>query len=114
VHYYRGYVLEYRFDVTICTNYKEAEKILNSNKSFDYSLLDVVLTNGKTGIHLAEKYEDKLGKILFITGCRDIQTLETLHNKQWCSVSKQFEIWDDLFDFLNSDKKMYISLEESC
>jgi len=100
--------------VTHCLNYKCAEEVMSSGQKFDFALLDVVLTNGKTGIHFAEKYGNRFNKILFVTGCRDIQTIETLLNKNWNSVSKQYEIWSDLRDFLTSDKEMHISLEEAC
>jgi response regulator RpfG family c-di-GMP phosphodiesterase len=102
------------YEVVHCLNYKSAEEAVANGEKFDFALLDVVLTNGKTGIHFAEKHGDKFGKMLFITGCRDIQTLETLLNKDWNSVSKQYEIWDDLKDFLTSDKTMHIPLDEAC
>jgi DNA-binding response OmpR family regulator len=102
------------YEVTHCLTYKSAEEAMSGSAKYDYALLDVVLTNGKTGIHFAEKYEKAFEKILFITGCRDTQTIEALINKGWNSVSKQYEIWDDLKDFLTTDKAMHISLEEAC
>lgn len=102
------------YEIVHCLNYKCAEEAMNNGEIFDYALLDVVLTNGKTGIHFAEKYSSRFGKILFITGCRDNLTLETLFNKNYNSVSKQYEIWNDLDTFLTTDKQMHIPLEEAC
>ena len=102
------------YEVVHCLTYKNAEEIISNGEKFDFALLDVVLTNGKTGIHFAEKYGKNFDKILFITGCRDIQTLETLINKKWNSVSKQYEIWDDLNDFLTTNRTMNIPLDEAC
>jgi DNA-binding NtrC family response regulator len=94
--------------------YKSAEEAVSNGETFDFGILDVVLTNGKTGIHFAEKYGSKFKKILFVTGCRDIQTIETLLSKNWNSVSKQYEIWGDLKDFLTTDREMHISIDEAC
>lgn len=101
-------------EVVHCLNYKSAEEEI-AKGNFDCALLDVVLTNGKTGIHFAEKYSNKFNnKMLFITGCRDLQTIETLINKNWNSVSKQYEIWDDLVEFLDHNKEVHISIDEAC
>jgi DNA-binding response OmpR family regulator len=104
----QGYVVSHYL------TYKSAEEAVSNGETFDFAILDVVLTNGKTGIHFAEKYGNKFNKILFVTGCRDIQTIETLINKKWNSVSKQYEIWDDLKDFLTTDREMHISIDEAC
>jgi ActR/RegA family two-component response regulator len=102
------------YEVVHCLTYKDAEMAISNGDKFEFALLDVVLTNGKTGIHFAEKYGKLFEKILFITGCRDIQTIETLNSKNWNSLSKQYEIWDDLYAFLTTDKKMSIPLDEAC
>jgi DNA-binding NtrC family response regulator len=83
--------------------YKSAEEAVSNGETFDFGILDVVLTNGS-----------KFKKILFVTGCRDIQTIETLLSKNWNSVSKQYEIWGDLKDFLTTDREMHISIDEAC
>jgi DNA-binding response OmpR family regulator len=89
-------------DVVYAPNFKEAESALLTQK-FDASLLDVLLQNGKTGIHLAEKYTHKLGRIMFITGCNDDMTINTIKEKYAC-VSKLKTIWKYLDDFIAGGK----------
>jgi CheY-like chemotaxis protein len=63
-------------DVHYAKNYYEAEQIINSSIPFDVSFLDIILQNGRTGIHLAEKYSSNLGRIMFVTGCTDETTIK--------------------------------------
>jgi DNA-binding response OmpR family regulator len=102
------------YSVTHALTYKNAEEEVVKEETYDFAILDVVLTNGKTGIHFAEKYKHKFGKMLFITGCKDTQTIETLVNKKWCSLSKHYEVIDDLKEFLENGKEFYISVDDAC
>ena len=72
--------------VDYATNYAQAESFM-IEKSYDISLLDVILQNGRTGIHFAEQYQQKLGRILFITGCKDEPTLEALKHYEYIPKS---------------------------
>jgi DNA-binding response OmpR family regulator len=71
--------------VVYASNFKEAEKLITDNKAFDISILDVILQNGKTGIHLAEKYKSVLGRIMFVTGCIDDTTVNRLNGSYACA-----------------------------
>jgi DNA-binding response OmpR family regulator len=93
------YLREINYEVHYVPTYKQADALLQTN-SYDFSLLDIILQNGKTGFNLAEKYENKLGKIMFITGCVDRSTLEILQNSKHASASKGIVIWETLNIFL--------------
>lgn len=90
------------YEVLYAKNYIEAESLIMNN-TFDASFLDIILQNGKTGIHLAEKYGKKLGRIMFVTGCTDETTIRTISNK-YASASKMTSIWVPLATFLNGGK----------
>jgi len=94
---------ENRHDVHYAKNYYEAERMINENTKFDISLLDVILQNGKTGIHLAEKYGEKLGRIMFVTGCIDDTTMTAIGTK-YASASKIRSIWGPLKEFMNGGR----------
>jgi len=83
--------------VDYATNYSQAVSFMN-NKSYDISLLDVILQNGRTGIHFAEKYQKCLGHILFITGCKDEPTLEALKHYEY--IPKSTKSLNLIRDFL--------------
>lgn len=90
---------ETNFELIHVKTYKEAIRAIEKNK-FDFAILDVILQNGKTGLDVAKYSPDKLGKIMFLTGCCDKTTLEAL--KEYIVVSKLEVIWPKLEDFLNN------------
>ena len=92
------YLQELGHEVHYAVSYKEAEYIVESHGPFDCSFLDVLLQNGKTGVLLAEEYNDKLGRIMFITGTPDKSFLNAI--EQHCSASKFFLIYDKIDEFL--------------
>ena len=96
------YLTEMGYKVFFAKNYHDGELITRKYGPFDISLLDVILQNGKTGIGFANINEDKLGRIMFITGCNDKTTVEAItNNTRYASASKQNNIWKPLKAFLN-------------
>ena len=90
-------IIEYlseNHNVFYAKTYAEAEKLIEEHKNFDASIIDVILQNGKTGIHFVTKYEGNLGNIMFLTGCVDQPTLDKL--SKWEVASKRDVIWDKL------------------
>ena len=85
--------------VDYATTYLQAEALISKN-NYDISVLDVILQNGKTGIHFAEKYNKNLGKILFVTGCKDELTLKALD--KYTTISKQPHVLDAIKKFINA------------
>jgi DNA-binding response OmpR family regulator len=51
------------YNIIHCLTYKDAEDAMAKSGAYDFAILDVVLTNGKTGIHFAEKYGKRFKKI---------------------------------------------------
>lgn len=86
-------------EVFYAQSYKEAEQIIHTHGPFDFSFLDVLLQNGKTGILFASEYEKYLGNIMFITGCVDKYTLDKLED--YACASKLFLLWDKIDSFLD-------------
>lgn len=89
-------------DVHYAQSYNEAQAIMKKDKSFDMAILDVILQNGKTGIHFAEEHKEKLGDIIFITGCNDEFTLNAL--KSYKHASKLDNVWPTLDKFIEDNK----------
>lgn len=87
-----------KFDVTYVETWEQAKKVLESGETFDVSLLDVILTNGKTGVQVAQHWESQLGRIAFITGCIDETTLKAIENYHY--INKLLPVWDNLTEFL--------------
>lgn len=85
-------------EVTYVSNYKDCVEILKNNK-FDCSILDVILQNGKTGLQLAEDYKNNLGRIMFLTGCVDKATLDTVISR-YPSANKLFNSVGKIKEFL--------------
>jgi DNA-binding response OmpR family regulator len=85
--------------VSYASNFKEAESIIGSQKKFDAAILDVILQNGKTGLHLAEKYKSNLGRIMFVTGCTDETTLKLLRGIYACA-SKAVSVIEPIDEFV--------------
>ena len=94
-------------NVHYAKNYLEAQSIIDQNPQFDISLLDVILQNGRTGLHLAEEYGTKLGRIMFVTGCNDDTTIKAISTK-YASASKILSIWGPLKEFMNGGKPSII------
>ena len=94
------YLKELNHEVFYAKTYDEAERLINQHKNFDVSIVDVILQNGKTGIHFVTKYEGNLGKIMFLTGCVDQPTLDKL--AKWEVVSKRETIWDKMDTILDT------------
>ena len=86
-------------EIYYATNYANAEAMMRDNK-YDISILDVVLQNGKTGIHFAEKYTKFLGKILFVTGCKDEPTIKALEKYNY--INKDLKVLSVIRDFINN------------
>ncbi len=84
-------------------NYEEAVGMINTaTEAYDFSFLDILLQNGKTGIDIVSKYEARLGKIMFITGCIDQATLQRI--EKYCSASKSEVIWPKIEKFMAGEK----------
>jgi len=90
-------------DVYYAESYSEAVALVNKHKSFDMSILDVILQNGKTGLLFAENFKSKLGDIIFITGCNDQSTKIALENYK--HIHKLDNIWDALNEFIENNIK---------
>lgn len=89
-------------DVVYASSYKECLDILE-NETFDCAILDVILQNGKTGLQLAEDYGDKLGRIMFLTGCVDKATIDTVVSR-YPSANKLFNSVGKIREFLKGGK----------
>lgn len=85
--------------IDYATTYVQAESLTLKN-NYDISVLDVILQNGKTGIHFVEKYSNKLGKVLFVTGCKDDLTLKAL--EKYNNISKKPYVFDEIKKFINN------------
>lgn len=85
-------------NVTYVDSYIQCVYMLNKH-SFDCSILDVILHNGKTGLHIAEEYKEKTGRVMFLTGCVDPTTLQAVTTR-YPSANKLFKIKSKLEDFL--------------
>lgn len=83
--------------IDYATSYASAEALMKENK-YDISILDVVLQNGKTGIHFAENYTRTLGKILFVTGCKDELTLKALEKYKY--INKDLKVIKVIKEFI--------------
>ena len=96
-------------DITYVKSWKEVKAVLDSGESFDFSLLDVLLQNGKTGVHVAEasEWKKQLGNILFITGCTDDITLQAIKN--FCSVSKMKSPLPNIVRFILTNEEVHIN-----
>lgn len=84
-------------------SYKEAIAAIEKHKKFDFSILDVILQNGKTGIDVARLHKEELGTIMFLTGCCDTTTLNAL--QEYIVVSKLEIIWPKLEQFIKGELK---------
>jgi DNA-binding NarL/FixJ family response regulator len=91
------------YEIVYVRSYKEAVKALEKHKKFDYSILDVILQNGKTGLDIAYSYKNNTGKVMFLTGCCDASTLSTLQD--FIVVSKLEVIWPKLEAFFRGELK---------
>lgn len=85
--------------IDYATSYASAEILMRNNK-YDISILDVVLQNGKTGIHFAENYTVALGKVLFITGCKDELTLKALEKYNY--INKDLRVIKVIKEFITN------------
>lgn len=92
------YLTEKGHDVVFVSSWEDAEYVMNMGEKFDLCILDVVLKNGKTGLHFAEKWKENLGRPLFITGCVDELTIKAVNT--YSAISKLTVIWDALDEFL--------------
>lgn len=103
-------------EVFYAPTYKAGEKIVEKHGPFDVSILDVLLKNGRTGIVFAEKHKPKLGRFMFLTGCRDEATLSTLGSKRYISMSKLYtKTMPKIVEFLNNEDFYHtIPLSEAC
>lgn len=86
------------YEVVHASNFLDAVRLIKKENGFDFSILDILLQNGKTGVDIAEKFKDQLGRILFVTGCVDEAVLNKIEN--YASTSKLHEIWSPLEKFL--------------
>ena len=94
------YLRDNGHEVSYAKTYAEAEKIMSNHNKFDVSIVDVILQNGKTGIHFVSNYEPRLGRILFLTSCVDQPTLNKL--SKWEVASKRDVIWERLDSIIDS------------
>lgn len=96
------YLQEAGHQVYYAKTYAEAEKLVEKVGSFDVSIVDVILQNGKTGIHFVSKYEPILGKIFFLTGCIDQPTIDKI--SKWKYASKREFDWEMLDEIIKEVK----------
>jgi len=95
---YKSLNIEFKgHNIDYATSYTQAESFMVNTK-YDVSLLDVILQNGRTGIHFAENFQKELGKILFITGCSDELTLKAL--KQYNYIPKSTKSISQIREFI--------------
>jgi DNA-binding response OmpR family regulator len=87
--------------VTHAKTYADAVKAVENN-NYDVSIIDVILQNGKTGIHFVSNFQDKLGTVRFLTGCIDQPTIDKI--SKWGYYNKRDEVFTKL-DKLISDIK---------
>jgi DNA-binding response OmpR family regulator len=92
------YLTELGHVVTFVESWDAAEDVMLSGAEFDACILDVVLKNGKTGLHFAKKWKDKIGRPLFITGCVDEITINAVN--RYSAISKLTVIWKGLDEFI--------------
>lgn len=95
-------VEEHKCDVSHAHTYDEAIKLIKEHGPFEFSFLDILLQNGRTGIDIVNAFEKDLGKVLFVTGCVGDETLDRI--KQYNSVSKLHEIWPKIESFLGGNR----------
>ena len=91
------WIREQGHEIHYVTRYDDAVKVLEKEGKFDFSILDVILQNGKTGLTIVKNYPTQLGKILFLTGCTDQPTLNSI--SPYASIHKTEVIWDHLEKF---------------
>lgn len=94
------FISQGNFTLHYASTYKEAEFMMTEHQSFEYAILDVQLQNGRNGIEFADKNKDKIGKMMFITGCIEPEVLSTLDSKKYQYISKQSLLWVPLKKFL--------------
>lgn len=85
--------------IDYATGYDQAEALM-ATKKYDISLLDVILKNGKTGIHFVEKFKPNLGNILFVTGCKDEPTIKTLEKYNY--TNKDIKVLQVIKEFIKN------------
>ena len=91
-----------KHEVVFADSWKSVKEVLDSGEVFEVSILDVILTNGKTGFHVAKTWEPQLGRIVFLTGCTDDATLKAL--EEYPTLSKLNSVWESLDEFLEERK----------
>lgn len=96
------YLREMKHNVVYIKSFKDAIAYFQEHpqQMFDFSLIDIILSNGKTGVHFVSQYEQRLGKILFITGCVDENTLQTI--QKWDFVNKQDNVLEKIDMYINT------------
>lgn len=102
VEYIQLFINDGKMEVFYANTYKEAVALVEVHGVFDKTILDVQLQNGRNGIEFADNNKDKIGDILFITGCIEPQILDTLKEKKYQYISKQSLLWETLTSFLKN------------
>lgn len=88
------------YEVKFVTSYSECHKLLEADPTiYDYSIVDLILQNGKSGMDIVQKYKSKMGRIVFVTSCIDKPSLDTI--KAYPSIAKIDEVLSPLKRFLN-------------
>ena len=88
-------------EVFYARNYKQGVEGVSKTK-FDCSVLDIILQNGNTGLSFAKDFEDRLGRVFFVTGCEDSATLEAItNNPKYASATKGYNVYRSLKEFLD-------------
>lgn len=82
-------------------SYSEAEEFIRKHKFFNFALLDVALSNGKTGVDIVHKFKMCFGRVMFITGLVDELVYTNIQN--YASASKMAEIWPKLEAFFRGE-----------
>lgn len=80
------YLKEKGQEVFYAKTYKEANELISTLDKIDVSFIDIILNNGKTGLHFLSLWEYKLGNIFILTGCVDANTLDKV--KKWKVIQK--------------------------
>jgi len=95
------YLVNKKHDVSYAATYVKAVAAIKENGPFDFSLLDVLLQNGKTGIDIVSLFEARLGRIMFITGCISEDVIKSI--SPYSSATKREVIWPKIDRFMNGE-----------
>lgn len=97
------YLKEKGQEVFFAQTYQDACKIISKIDRIDVSFIDIILNNGKTGLHFLSLWEYKLGTVFILTGCVDAHTLDKV--KKWKVIQKADNILDIIDEIISQNQK---------